>query len=117
MNYQSEQYINRIALPISDGLRFVKIQDIIYLKAEKAYTHIYLADGNKLFISKNLRTLEKLLAHPHFFRPHRSYLINLNHVHQYIRRDGGYIVMDGGNTVHLAQNRRLSFLQAYGVIN
>ena len=108
-----EEYITRVALPISEGLMFVDVADIICLEADKAYTHIFLSNRNKLLVSKNLRELEKILTHPCFFRTHRSFLINLNHVSRYVRKDGGYIVMDNEQVASLSQSRREDFLKAY----
>ena len=116
-NLKNEGIVSKIALPVSDGLLFVEVKEIIYLKADSAYTHIYLANSTNLLVSKTLKEFEKLIQHPHFFRTHRSFLINLQHVKQYVKNDGGYIVMDNGDIIALSKDKREEFLEAFNNSN
>lgn len=111
-----QEFISRVALPIQEGLIFVDVDDIIYLKADGSYTNIFLNDGKTILVSKKLKTFEEVLNHPQFFRPHRSYLINLNHVSQYIRQDGGYIIMDNEGTVDISKDKKNDFLKVYQML-
>ncbi len=108
-----QEFVQRIALPVSEGLIFVEIKNIVYLHADGSYTNIILNDGKKILISKNIKSFEDILKNPVFFRTHRSYLINLNHVRQYIRQDGGYIVMDNGDSVDISKERKDDFIKLY----
>ena len=104
----------KIALPVSDGLLFVETNDIIYLSAEGAYTEIFIKEKKeKLIVSKNIKTFEEILTQPCFFRAHRSYIINLNCVSQYIKQDGGYIIMENGAQVSLSKDKKEEFLKVY----
>ncbi len=104
----------KIALPVSDGLLFVEINDIIYLSAEGAYTEIFIkGKKEKLIVSKNIKTFEEILIQPCFFRAHRSYIINLNCVSQYVKQDGGYIIMENGAQVGLSKDKKEEFLKVY----
>ena len=106
----------KIALPVSEGLLFVDINDIMYLSAEGAYTEIFIKEKKeKLLVSKNIKVFEELFIQPCFFRAHRSYIINLNCVSQYIKQDGGYIVMENGAQVSLSKDKKEEFLKVYGV--
>lgn len=101
--------INKIALPLTDGLSFVPVADIVLFEAERAYTNVFLKDGAKYLISKPMRVFEDLLKDkPFFFRPHRSHLINLHHIQSYLRRDAS-IQMDNKMLVPLARNRKQDF--------
>jgi two-component system LytT family response regulator len=112
-NLRDEQ-ISRLALPISDGLLFVDVEDIILLEADRAYTTLFLENGTNVVVSKNIRTFEKILSeHPAFFRAHRSFLINLNRVKRYSRQDGGYIIMDNDKEVSLSKEKREDFLRTF----
>lgn len=105
----TNQDINKIALPLSDGLSFVPIGDIVLFEAERAYTNVFLKDGSKYLVSKPMRVFEDVLqTKPFFFRPHRSHLINLHHIKSYIRRDAT-IVMDNKMLLPLARNRKQDF--------
>ena len=105
-----ENTLKKIALPIADGLRFVELTDIIYLEAEGAYTHVLLKDSSKLLISKKLKEFETLLSDTkNFFRIHRSFLMNTAAIQQYIKSDGGSILMSNNVSVPVARERKDDF--------
>lgn len=107
-----ESTLQKIALPVSDGLRFVPLKEILYLKADGSYTNIFLLDGSRILISKKIKEFENTLSpRNNFFRTHRSYIINLGRIKNYIRQDGGYIVMENGDEVDLSRERKDEFQQ------
>jgi two-component system, LytTR family, response regulator len=101
--------IHKIALPMSDGLLFVEVNRIVLFEADRAYTDIYLNDGSKITVSKAMRTFEEILSNrPYIFRPHRSYLININCIKKYNRGDAT-IVMDNNRLVAISRERKSEF--------
>jgi two-component system LytT family response regulator len=108
-----QEKVSKVALPISEGFLFVELNDIMYLNAEGAYTTIILRDGRKFLVSRNIKSFEEIFNYSFFFRPHRSYLINLNAVKQFIRQDGGYILMENGDSVSISKEKKEEFLMAY----
>lgn len=106
--------LSKIALPIAEGLMFTKPDEIIYLKAESSYTRIYLTYRPEILVSKTLKEFEKLLTYSNIFmRVHRSYIINLNHITNYVRADGGYILMDNNEQIHISKEKRDELLQFF----
>lgn len=100
----------KIALPVAEGLLFVALQNIEYLEADGSYTNLFLEDGSKLLISKKMGEFEHLLTlENRFFRPHRSFIINLNHIKQYIKHDGGHILMNCGGIINLSRDKKDEF--------
>ncbi|MCP2262919.1 LytR/AlgR family response regulator transcription factor [Promicromonospora thailandica] len=55
---------------------------IVYASAARGYSYLKLAD-ERLLVTFSLNELERRL-HGHFFRAHRSYLVNLNHVRELV---------------------------------
>lgn len=105
---------NRIALTLSDGVQFVEINDILYLKAENVYTEVYMVNGTKILVSKPIKNFEKMLeTNPYFFRSHRTYLINIRHIKQYIKTDGGVAIMDDDAEVPIARDRKDEFIKSW----
>jgi two-component system LytT family response regulator len=47
----------------------------------------------------------------HFYRVHNSHLVNLDHVREYIKTDGGYLVMQNDMKVPVSKNRKDELLQ------
>lgn len=101
--------IKKIALPMSDGLMFVDVTEIILFEADRAYTHVFLKNGSKITVSKSMRTFEDILENRQFiFRPHRSHLININYIKKYVRGDG-MIFMDNGVALPVSRERKQEF--------
>ena len=100
----------KIGLPYSDGIKFVNFQDIIVLKADGMYTKVTTISAT-ILVSKPLRFFAELLDNiKSFYRPHRSYLINLAHIKEYIKKDGGYILMENGTAVSIAKEKKEEFI-------
>jgi PAS domain S-box-containing protein len=104
---------NKLILPSSDGLTFVKVSDIIYCEADSNYTIFFMMDGKKIMVSQTLKEYEQLLNPHRFFRIHHSYLININMIKQYIRGEGGQVVMLDGTILDVAKRRKEEFLNLF----
>ncbi len=102
---------NKIALPVSEGITFLEYNELIMFKADGMYTKISTKSEGELLISKPLKHFFELLQNQsQFYRPHRSFLINLKYIKSYIKKDGGYILMDNGETVSISKEKRDEFL-------
>lgn len=113
MNLMKDVYsgsdIQKIALPMSNGLLFVEINQIVIFEADRVYTSVFLVDGSKLTVSKPLRTFEDILAERSYvFRPHRSYLINIRHIKKYLKGES-LIVMENGSSIPVSRERKQDF--------
>jgi len=107
---EADDQQRQIALSSSSGLIFVKIDDIIYLRGDGAYTHFFLKSGKKLTVSKNLKEYERQLESYEFFRVHKSFLIHLPEMTKYVRGDGGCVVMSNGDNVNVSKRRKEGFM-------
>jgi two-component system LytT family response regulator len=90
---QSHQTIENIALPSSEGYEFVPVNEITHLQGESNYTWVFVQSQKKYLISKTMKEMEAMIPFPQFFRPHKSHIVNLNHVSKYVRGRGGYLVL------------------------
>ena len=107
----------KIALPSSNGLIFVNLRDILYCEAMSNYTYFYMKGGQKYLVSRTLKDYETLLEKHFFFRIHHSYLINLREVTQYIRGDGGYVLLPNGIQLDVSKRRKDAFLRKIAETN
>ena len=96
----------RIALSTQNEVLFVYVHEIIRLEADANYTQVYLENDSPLTLSGNIGHFEKLLNDQQFYRTHQSHLINLKHVKKYVKSDGGYFVMNSGETVPISRLKR-----------
>lgn len=85
--------IKKIVLKTADSIYVVRINEIIRLESDGAYTQFYFTDGRKILVSKNLKEFDELLSDYGFFRIHQTHLINMNYMVSYQKGDGGYVIM------------------------
>lgn len=108
---------NKIGLPISDGILFVSLSDIIHLEADGMYTTFYLVGQEKKVISKPLKHFAAILESGRgFYRPHRSHLINVHFLKQYVKKSGNYIVLENDHIVPISKDKREEFVQLISTI-
>lgn len=99
----------RIALPMNDGLIFTSVDEIVLLQAEGAYTNVFLSNGTRILVSKKLKFFEDLLeGRELFYRPHRSYIIQLNYLNKYLKGEGT-IIMEGQHIVSISREKKSEF--------
>ena len=107
-----ENKIKKIVVPVSEGSLFIDVKDITHLKAEGSYVNIFLKDGNKILVSKNIKNYEnQLTTDEGFFRTHRSYLVNINYIAS-ISPDSTEATLQNKQTISIARERKSDFLAA-----
>jgi two-component system LytT family response regulator len=90
---KKENQSKKLVLRTSDSIHVVDISDIHFCKSDNSYTTFYFEGGEKILVSKSLKDYEGLLKEYGFFRPHQSYLVNLNHIKKVDKTDHGFIIM------------------------
>ena len=76
---------SKIGLPISDGVLFVEFENIICMEADGMYTRVFTTTSGGRMVSKPLKYFVDLLENEtYFYRTHRSFLINIRHIKQYV---------------------------------
>ena len=101
--------IKKYRFPISTGFRLYALEDIMYIQADNRYCHLYLSNSHVVKLSSSLKSIEELLAGKHFSRVHHSYLVNLQHVKEFIRKEGGYIIMTDDKCIILPRRKKVTF--------
>jgi len=104
--------INKIALEVPKGILFVAHEDILYFEADGMYTNVFLKDGDKKLICKPLKVfVEQLNNEPLFFKCHRSYLVNLQYIQEFSRKDGYQLIMSNQKSVPISKSNKENFLK------
>jgi two-component system LytT family response regulator len=97
---------HRIALSTGKETRFILTQHIVRCESTNNYTHFYLADGEKLVVSKPIYEYEELLANYGFIRCHQSHLVNKRYIKSWVKEDGGYLLLQHGAQVPVSRQKR-----------
>ncbi|NIJ54560.1 LytR/AlgR family response regulator transcription factor [Dyadobacter arcticus] len=98
--------VNKIAIPTLEGFKMVLAESVVRCEADGNYTHLYLRDKSKLTASRNLKDMEEMLEDYPFIRVHNSYLVNINEIDQYVKGEGGYLVMSDASIVNVSRSRK-----------
>lgn len=109
LTHQSKS-IQKISIPVNDGFIFVHTTDILYCEGENNYTIIYTAN-QKIVSSKTLKEYDEMLAGSTFFRCHKSFLVNMNHIQKFSRAEGLRLLMPNGNWIDVSVRRKEEFLE------
>lgn len=94
----------RIVLNTSDMLHIVDVDEITYCLADGAYTHFFFTDRKQIMVSKTLAHFENIISSSQFIRTHQSYLVNMRHVTQFDKRNGGFLILP--NSVEIPVSTR-----------
>lgn len=105
--------IDSITIAIPDGFTVVPLKDIFYCLASGNYTHFHLQGGKKIISAYTLKHYDEILTDYGFFRAHKSSLINLSHVKEYRKGEGGIIIMSNDDEIELSRNHKDEFLKFF----
>jgi len=110
-NLKENNEPKKLALPNTEGVAFVNLDEIIRCMADANYTGIYLMSGKKILVARTLKDYEELLSEDDFCRVHHAHLINLRHVREYIKGEGGTVLMSDGTRVEVSRRKKNEFLE------
>jgi two-component system LytT family response regulator len=105
------QQNGKLTLHASREVHFVQISQIIRVAAENNYSIFYLANGKRITVSKTLGDFEEVLTAQHFYRIHKSHLINLNYLVKLDKSDLPFVVMTDGSEIEVSVRRKADFLR------
>lgn len=115
-NIVGKNALNFVAISNIDKVNFVKNEDILYCKASGRYTEFYLVDKPKLIASKPIGEYEMILDKSHFFRIHKSYLINLAYIVNINKKAGNYCELTDGSLIPISRRRLDALIQFLKII-
>lgn len=104
-NLNAQGNNQKIVLKTAEKHIIVKVQDIVNLEADNIYTSIFLLDGRRIVISKSIKHFEELLTGKGFFRSHRSHLINISEICEFVKSEGGYLVMSNKKQIPVSASK------------
>jgi two-component system LytT family response regulator len=103
----------KITITSNEGLLVLKLEDILYLKADGSYTHFMLVDGSKTTTSKRLSEYQRIMAIGNFQRIYRSHIVNVNHIKKIGRDSGDYVLLTNGDELPLSSDRKPALMAAF----
>jgi len=102
---------NRIAISHTKGVKIIEENTIAYLEASGNCTMIYFKDGTRYLDTRTLKVYEEILDEKRFYRIHKSYIINMDMIKEYLSEEGHIIVLKNDVQLPVARNRVSAFLK------
>lgn len=96
----------KIAINTAESLVVLNVNDIIRCESKRNYTNLHLNGSKTILISKTLKAFDELLECYHFWRVHKSHLINLNYLDKYVKSEGGHVLLKDGTKIPVSTRRR-----------
>jgi two-component system LytT family response regulator len=112
---ESDHVLKKIAIPSPEGYTFVSTSDILSLEADGKYTRITTLSGLKSVSTKNIGEFEELLDASVFFRTHKSWIVNLNHVKKFLK-DTNQLLLSDDSHADVSSRKREDFLKLFGKV-
>lgn len=109
LNFNENSILRKITISTDGKLLFLESDDILYAESDGNYSTIYLADGQKIVLTKKLKEVNELLPKDSFFRIHNSYIINLNKIKEFLKTDG-YVVLQSNHKIPVSRQKKSDFL-------
>lgn len=115
-NIQSEVF-DKIAVPSGNSLMLLKISEILYIKGEGSYSDVFMSNGVKHLVSRNLKNFEEVLFQdPRFLRTHKSYIVNFDWVIAYNKSDGGWLDLSNKTSIPVSADKSNLILERIKVV-
>lgn len=99
----------KIAIPTTRGIEMIDVDDIVHCEASSNYTVVYFQTTKKI-VTKTLKEIEQQLKPYNFMRVHHSFLINIAHLKNYVKVEGGFVTMSNGSQVSVSRSRKQELL-------
>ena len=105
-----QQNFEFVAIASVDRIELLKIDEIVFCKADGKYTEFYGSNSMKMVSSRNLGEYTSSFD-GNFFRIHHSYIVNIRHLIKIIKKDGLYCELSNGYVLPVAKRRQEEFIK------
>jgi two-component system LytT family response regulator len=101
----------KIMVSYMGGIKFIPLSEIIYLRAKNSYTEIYQISNTKTIVSRPISSFNQVLHEHWFFRIHKSYIVNVNFVSEYLYAEACIILQPNSIKLPLSRHRQKEFIE------
>ena len=106
LGHKSGSQKMKLCIPSLKGFQVIEIQDIIYCEASGNYTNFHFSKHPLICASIPIHEYEELLADCNFVRIHKTFLVNLEHIKEYIRGEGGSVILSNTQEIEVSRRKK-----------
>jgi two-component system LytT family response regulator len=108
-----DNFLKKIAIPSNEGYAIINIDEIVSLEADGKYTKIITDGGLRSLSTKNIGEFEELLNPEFFFRTHKSWIVNVNHIKKFLRNES-QVLLSNETLADVSSRKKDEFLKLFG---
>lgn len=119
----ARQKLNKIALKGNNNVEIVAFKDILYVEAFGGYSKVFFMRDNvpaDMFTSYAISEYEDMLPSETFYRVHKSYLLNCDHIKKIHKDESPSVLLNTGQMIPVSRRRfsaLVEFLQTKPLTN
>ena len=107
---ETAEAVTKISLPHANGFTVLETKNIMLITADNVYATLkisgFSAPNNQMLVSISLKEFEEMLPEPQFVRIHKSHIVNLDFVKEYISKDNhAYLQLTDNSTCKIARRK------------
>ena len=102
--------VRKISISTTDKIHLINVDDIIRCESDNYYTIIFFKDGSNLLVSKTLKDMEQKLEEYDFVRTHKSHLVNIRCIRNFIK-DEMMVLMSDGSKVPVSKRKKEKIME------
>ncbi|MFK8038051.1 MAG: LytR/AlgR family response regulator transcription factor [Crocinitomicaceae bacterium] len=108
---ENKGFGKKIAISHTKGIKLIETNSIVYLEAAGNCTMLHFTDGKRYLDTRTLKVYEGILNPEEFYRIHKSHIIRLEGLKEYLNEDGHMAILKNGKVLPVARNRVSSFVK------
>lgn len=117
LKYNMDSGLERLALNSQDKIKIVKVSDIVRCESSGSYTLFYMNNNEEVLVTKTLKEYDALLSEHGFIRVHQTHLVNLDYIKEFIKSDGGYLMLSNGNDIPVSSRKKSEVMKFLSGVN
>lgn len=110
----NNEYPDKLVLHTKTEFHIVDLSDVIFLEADRNKTNFYLKNNKVISIHVQFNEYVGMLRKNGFVKVHRCYLVNLDEVKSFFKKDGGYLIMNNDAQIPVSSSKRDELLRLMG---
>jgi len=106
------QVFDRLILPLRKSYQVLMLCDIVCLEAKRGnYVLFDMKGGGQYLATHPMSYYEDLLDQTHFYRIHKSHMVNVNEIESVDSGNGGNVYMSNGEALPVAFRRKSGLMR------
>jgi two-component system LytT family response regulator len=96
-----------IILDVQEGFIIENTNNIEYCFANQSYSTIVTLAKKEIVVTRSLKQLEELISDPHFYRTHKSYLVNVHYIKKFVKAAESYVLLKSGTKIPVSSRKTM----------